>query len=120
MHDTPPNDRSAMHSTIDRVRGMHRPQTMPIPFVVSKKAPIMSADSGMMQSAFWAMVCGIRETIENNTIYPQSFIRVSNPFIIPASTICMLSLNPRAGIFCFKLQFLLIESIAIIPIADGR
>ena len=76
MHDTPPNDRSAMHSTIDRVRGMHRPQTMPIPFVVSKKAPIMSADSGMLQSAFWAMVCGIRETIENNTIYPQSFIRV--------------------------------------------
>ena len=68
MHDTPPNDRSAMHSTIDRVRGMHRPQTMPIPFVVSKKAPIMSADSGMLQSAFWAMVCGIRETIENNTI----------------------------------------------------
>lgn len=54
----------------------------------------MSADSGMLQSAFWAMVCGIRETIENNTIYPQSFIRVSNPFIIPASTICMLSLNP--------------------------
>ena len=94
MHDTPPNDRSAMHSTIDRVRGMHRPQTMPIPFVVSKKAPIMSADSGMLQSAFWALVCGIRETIENNTIYPQSFIRVSNPFIIPASTICMLSLNP--------------------------
>ena len=73
MHDTPPNDRSAMHSTIDRVREMHRPQTMPIPFVVSKKAPIMSADSGMLQSAFWAMVCGIRETIENNTIYPQSF-----------------------------------------------
>ena len=64
MHDTPPNDRSAMHSTIDRVRGMHRPQTMPIPLVVSKKAPIMSADSGMLQSAFWAIVCGIRETIE--------------------------------------------------------
>ena len=71
MHDTPPNDRSAMHSTIDRVRGMHRPQTKPIPFVVSKKAPIMSADSGMLQSAIWAKVCGIRETIENNTIYDE-------------------------------------------------
>ena len=69
MHDTPPNDRSAMHSTIDSVRGMHRLQTILIPFVASKKALIMSADSGVLQSAFWAMVCGIRETIENNTIF---------------------------------------------------
>ena len=85
MHDTPPNDRSAMHSTIDRVRGMHRPQTMPIPLVVSKKAPIMSADSGMLQSAFWAIVCGIRETIENNTIFRDTGFRLYRYILLKAA-----------------------------------
>ena len=83
MHDSPPKDNIPIHTDDLRNDVTGREQILCIPFVASREANMIYKNI-LSQSEHWS---GIREITENSTMYAQSFIIVSNPFIMPASMI---------------------------------
>lgn len=123
MHDSPPKDNIPIHTDDLRNDVTGREQILCIPFVASREANMIYKNI-LSQSADWS---GIREITENSTMYAQSFIIVSNPFIMPASMIWVSSLNSGAVfLFLWPLQAVLTDEMSlfiitktIIAIADG-